>query len=205
MLFFRNNTVANSGASGSRVNVAAIPKALGTKFMDRLTKWMTMRKQGVELIDVTEEGSALFQHYGDFDSSVKADAINAVNAILESLTLQADIISGVPRQMLGVIEQRDAVENVKVGINQVSVLSLEMFRDIDRCLNSGVQETLDNFKWAYRNKPKEGIYHNGFTMIPFIVSPTKFSLTDYRVTVVSSGIENAKLLKIQAKEKVMMA
>jgi hypothetical protein len=30
--------------------------------------------------------------------------------------------------MLGVIEQRDAVENVKVGINQVSVLSLEMFR-----------------------------------------------------------------------------
>jgi hypothetical protein len=31
--------------------------------------------------------------------------------------------------MLGVIEQRDAVENVKVGINQVSVLSLEMFRD----------------------------------------------------------------------------
>jgi hypothetical protein len=31
-----------------------------------------------------------------------------------------------------------------------------------------------------------------------IVSPTKFSLTDYRVTVISSGIENAKLLKIQA-------
>jgi hypothetical protein len=56
--------------------------------------------------------------------------------------------------MLGVIEQRDAVENVKVGINQVSVLSLEMFRDIDRCLNSGVQETLDNFKCT-RNKPKQ--------------------------------------------------
>jgi hypothetical protein len=35
-------------------------------------------------------------------------------------------------------------------------------------------------------------------MVPFIVSPTKFSLTDYRVTVISSGIENAKLLKIQA-------
>jgi hypothetical protein len=53
-----------------------------------------------------------------------------------------------------------------------------MFRDIDRCLNSGVQETLDNFKWAYRNKPKEGIYNNGL-LVAFIVSP-KFSLTDYR-------------------------
>lgn len=198
MMFFRNNTVANSGVSGSRVNVAAIPKALGKKFMDRLTKWVTLRKQGLELVDPTEEGANLFQHYGDFNASIKGDAINAINAILESLTVQADIVSGVPRQMLGVIEQRDAVENVKVGINQVSVLSLEMFRDIDRCLNRGVQETLDNYKWAYRNKPKEGIYNNGFSMIPFIVSPTKFSLTDYVVTVISSGIENAKLLKIQA-------
>jgi hypothetical protein len=52
-----------------------------------------------------------------------------------------------------------------VGINQVSVLSLEMFRDIDGCLNSGVQETLDNFKWAYRNKPKQGIYNNAMVAL----------------------------------------
>jgi hypothetical protein len=121
--------------------------------------------QKLELVDPTEDGANLFQHYGDFNASIQGDAINAVNAILESLAVQADIVSGVPRQMLGVIEQRDAVENVKVGINQVSVLSLEMFRDIDRCLNS-VQETLDNFKWAYRNKPKQGIYNNGFAMVP---------------------------------------
>lgn len=198
MMFFRNNTVANSGISGSRVNVAAIPKVLGKQFMERLTKWVTLRKQGLELIDLTEEGATAFQHYGDFDASLNANAINAVNAILESLAVQADIVSGVPRQMLGIIEQRDAVENVKVGINQVSILSLEMFRDIDRCLNRGVQETLDNFKWAYRNKPKEGIYNNGGVLIPFIVSPTKFSMTDYRITVISSGIENPKLMKIQA-------
>jgi hypothetical protein len=66
----------------------------------------------------TEDGANLFQHYGDFNASIQGDAINAVNAILESLAVQADIVSGVPRQMLGVIEQRDAVENVKVGINQ---------------------------------------------------------------------------------------
>jgi hypothetical protein len=34
-------------------------------------------------------------------------------------------------------------------------------------------------------------------MVPFVVSPTKFSLTDYRVTVVSSELR-MKLLKIQA-------
>ena len=204
MMFFRNNTVANSGVSGSRVNVAAIPKALGKEFMPRLLKWVTMRKQGLELIDPTEEGAQLFQHYGDFNAAIRGDSITAINAILESLTVQADIVSGVPRQMLGVIEQRDAVENVKTGINQVSVLSLEMFRDIDRCLNRGMQETLDNYRWAYRNEEKSGVYKHGTAMVPFVVSPSKFSLTDFKVTVISSGIENPKLLKIQqlAKELV---
>jgi hypothetical protein len=56
------------------------------------------------------------------------------------LLFKQNIVSGVAEQMLGNVEQRDAVENVKVGINQVSVLSLGSFlRDIDRCLNSGVQ------------------------------------------------------------------
>jgi hypothetical protein len=197
IMFFRNNTVANSGVSGSRVNTAAIPKALGTKFMDRLTKWITLRKQGVELIDPTEEGANLFQHYGDFSNAISGDAINAINAILESLTVQADVVSGVPRQMLGIIEQRDAVQNVQAGMKQVSVLSLELFKDIDRCICQGLQESLDLYKWAYRNTPKKGVYKAGATLVPFIVSPTEFSLTSYRVTVVSAGIENAKLIKIQ--------
>jgi hypothetical protein len=82
--------------------------------MTRLTR-VTLRKQGLELVDPTEDGANLFQHYGDFNAS-KGDAINAVNAILESLAVQADIVSGVPRQMLGVIEQRVEVENVKVEL-----------------------------------------------------------------------------------------
>jgi len=201
IMFFRNNMVANSGVSGSRVNVAGIPKALGKKFMDRLTKWITIRKQGLELVDPTEEGANLFQYYGDFDASVNGNSINAINAILESLTVQADIVSGVPRQMLGVIEERDAVENVRAGMNQVSVLSLEMFREVDRCLNRAVQGTLDNFKYAYRNKAIEGVYKNGAAMIAFTADPMSYGTTDHKVTVVSSGIENDKLVRIQTLAK----
>jgi hypothetical protein len=58
--------------------------------------------------------------------------------------------------MLGVIEQ-ERTENVKVGINQVCNFFREI-RDIDRCLNSGVQETLITLNGVYRNKPKQGIY-----------------------------------------------
>jgi len=201
IMFFRNNAVAHSGVSGSRVNVAAIPKNLGKDFMARLTKWVTLRKQGVELVDPTEEGAALFQHYGEFNASIDGNTITSINAILENLAVQADIISGVPRQMLGIIEERDAVENVRVGINQVSILSLETFRDIDRGVCNGVQGTLENFKYAYRNMPKKGIIKNGAAMIPFVVLPENFSLVDYKVSVISSGIEAAKLVKIQTLAK----
>jgi hypothetical protein len=51
------------------------------------------QKQGLELVDPTEDGANLFQHYGDFNASIQGDAINAVNAILESLAVQADIVS----------------------------------------------------------------------------------------------------------------
>lgn len=204
IMFFRNNLIATSGVSGSRVNVAAIPKALGNKFMNRLTKWLTLRKQGVELVDPTEDGAALFQHYGDFNASVDGNALQGIDVVLTSLALQADIISGVPKQMLGIIEERDAVENVRAGMNQVSVLSLEMFRDVDRMLAQTMQQTLDTFKYSYKDKKIVGIKRNGIAMIPFSVDPSKFSLSDHDIAVISAGIENSKLMKIQQLSKELM-
>jgi hypothetical protein len=67
----------------------------------------------------------LFQHYGDFNASIQGDAINAANAILESLAVQADTV-------LECLDKcwcdraRETLENVKVGINQ----SVLFFRDV---------------------------------------------------------------------------
>lgn len=205
IMFFRNNLIATSGVSGSRVNIAAIPKALGSKFMDRLTKWITLRKQGVELIDPTEDGATMFQHYGDFDASVDGNAIQGIETVLTSLALQADIISGVPKQMLGIIEERDAVENVRAGMNQVSVLSLEMFRDVDKLLASTMQLTLDAFKYAYKDQKVIGVKRNGIAMIPFVVDSSKFAMSDHSISVISAGIENAKLMKIQQLAKELLS
>jgi hypothetical protein len=74
--------------------------------MTRLTKWLRSESRDLRHVGPTEDSANLFQHCSDFNASIQGDAINAVNAILESLAVQADIVSGVPRQMLGVIEQR---------------------------------------------------------------------------------------------------
>ena len=205
IMFFRDNTIATSGVSGSRVNIAAIPKALGKNLMERLTKWITIKKQGLELVDPTEEGAELFQHYGDFDASINGNSLNAISAVLESLMVQADIISGVPRQMLGIIEERDAVENVKVGMNQVAILSLEMFRDIDRTLAHSLQALLDVFKYSFRDKVFEGVKRVGLASIPFAIQSDKFSSADHEVNVVSAGLESARLMKIQNLAKELLS
>jgi hypothetical protein len=61
--------------------------------MTRLTKWVTLRK-GLELVDPTEDGANLFQHYGDFNASIQGDAINAVNAILNPLLFKQTLSLG---------------------------------------------------------------------------------------------------------------
>jgi hypothetical protein len=98
--------------------------------------------------------------------------------------------------MLGVIEQRD-VENVKVGINQVSVLPWRCLEILTGVLTAAYKKPLTILNGLTGiNLSKASITMDLLCL--YIVSPTKFSLTDYRVTVISSGIENAKLLKIQA-------
>ena len=60
--FFRDNLIANAGVDGSRINLAGIPKILGQDYMERLMKFLALRKQGIEVYDPTEEGAHLFQH-----------------------------------------------------------------------------------------------------------------------------------------------
>jgi hypothetical protein len=63
--------------------------------------------------------------------------------------------------MLGVIDRET---QLKMGINQVSVLSWRCLEILTGVLTASTNP--DNFKWAYRNKPKQGIYNNGFAMVP---------------------------------------
>jgi hypothetical protein len=133
--------------------------------MARLTKWVTLRKQGLELVDPTEDGANLFQHYGDFNASIQGDAINAVNAILESLAVQADIVSGVPRQMLGVIEQRDAVENVKLELIRYLYFLWRCLEILTGVLTAAYKKPLTILNGLIGINPKQGIYNNGYSCL----------------------------------------
>jgi len=200
-IFYRDNLVANSGVSGDRINVAAIPKALGADFMSRLFKYMALKKNGVELIDPTEQGAALFNSYGSFDNSVNGQSIAAINAILQYIEMQAYVTSGTTPQMLGMIEQRDAVTNVEVGIKQALATNgslFELFRSNQTRIMADLVKTA---QISYRHG-KRVSYVIGSDSFIFKLVPEHFCYSDYAISIGYASRDKAKLdeLKVIAKE-----
>ena len=197
ILFFRDNLIANSGVDGSRINLAAIPKVLGQDFMERLLKFTALRKQGLELIDPTEDGASLFQHYGDFKGSIDANVIVALNTVLETIQQQADVVSGVNRHMYQAAEVRDAVTNVKMGQQVTSLVTKDIFELIYASRRHMLTDLINQGKIAYQ-KGKRGSYIVGHRSILFNILPEDFCFTDFNIQVINSSKENLKLEKVQA-------
>jgi hypothetical protein len=196
-MFHRDNLIANSGVNGSRINLAGIPKVLGNSFMERLLKFVALRKQGVELIDPTEEGAELFQHYGDFKGSLDGNVINALQTVLESIERQADITSGVNRYMYQAAEQRDAVSNVKTGIKQTSLIVKDTFELIYNIRENILTDLINQAKITYIHG-KKGSYIIGSKMVLFTLMPKDFCFTDYNINILNVGRDAEKIANIKA-------
>jgi hypothetical protein len=201
--FYRDVLIANSGVPGSRINIAGIPKKLGNDFMERLLKFMALKKNGVELIDPTEPGAQLFQHYGEFDNSVNGNSLQAIEMVLRAMEKQADTIAGTTPQMMGTIQQRDAVTNVETGIHQTQVMNEDIYElqrtQIKRLLNA----MLNISKVCYR-KGKKGSYIMGSESYSFQILPEKFCFSDFAISLSFAGKDEVKLQEIRSLAKELV-
>jgi len=104
--FYRDNLIANSGTTGDFVDVSVLPKFLGVNLPERLLKWQTYKKQGLALIDSSQEGRLgasqvpINTIYNGFDDTVKAQAVQAIQMAIESIEATASSITGVFRERL---------------------------------------------------------------------------------------------------------
>jgi len=195
-MFHRDNLIANSGVNGSRINLAGIPKVLGNDFMERLLKFVALRKQGIELIDPTEPGAALFQHYGDFTSGLDGNAVQSINLVLESIEKQADVVTGVNRYMYAAAEQRDAVSNVKTGIKQTSIIMKDMFDLLYTSRTNVLTDLINNAKTCYK-KGKRGSYIVGNRTYLFSIMPENFCFTDINIHVIKNDKDSEKIERVK--------
>jgi len=202
-MFYRDNLIANSGVPGDRINVAGIPKVLGKDFMTRLLKFIALKKNGVELIDPTEQGAQLFQHYGSFDNSVNGNSLNAINAVLQQIEMQAHMIAGTTPQMLGFIEERDAVTNVRAGIKQALGTNSYLF-ELFRANQNRLMSDLIKVSQITYKKGKKISYVVGDEAYVFDIIPEKYSYSDYAISISYASRDEQKLQALQmlAKELV---
>jgi hypothetical protein len=55
-VFYRDKLIANSGSVGDWINMPTLPAFLGDSMPERIMKWLAYKKQGIGLIDTSQEG-----------------------------------------------------------------------------------------------------------------------------------------------------
>lgn len=199
-IFFRDNLVANSGVQGDRINVAGIPKVLGNDFMERLFRFIALKKNGLELIDPTEQGAQLFNHYGSFDNTVNGNSLIAIDSLLRSIESQADVLAGTNPHMLGDIRERDAVKNVEVGIKRSLMINQSLF-ELFRANHLNIMSSLlQNAQKSYISGKKIS-YIAGAESYVFDILPETFCHTDYAINISYTSKDAQKLAEIKQLAK----
>jgi len=198
--FYRDTLIANSGVQGDFIDVSQLPTFLGTEPAERLMKWIGYKKGGVALVDTSQEGRSANHNtiYGGFDDTVKGDAIQAIQLVIQATEETCSAITGVWRERIGGIEQRDAVSNVETGIKQSAIITKKYFLLMDRITNELLTDSLNMCKISYRKGIMGTIILGDKSSKIFTVDPKNFSFTDYNIHIADSGDIVRDMQKIEA-------
>src|SRR5690606_26632910 len=182
--FYRDTLISSSGIKGDWVDVSQLPQFLGQSEAERLAKFVAYKKSvGVALTDTSQDGAAANHNtiYAGFDDTVDGNSIQAIILAIQATEATCSSITGVFRERIGGIEQKDAVTNVQVGIKQSAIITKQYYRMMDTITSHVLLDALNMCKLSYKEgKMGSLILGNKMKQI-FTVDPVKFSATDYDV------------------------
>ena len=206
LYFFRNNLVANSGTAGDFLDMSQLPTFLGTDATERVQKWIAYKKTGVALIDSSQEGRAFNNNtvYAGYDDTLKYQAMQALDMCIERTEMTASSITGVFRERLNGIQQKDAVTNVAVGIKNSFTVTKQYYQQMDIITNSLLIDTLDISKIVYKKGLTGVLILGDKSQKIFTALPKHFTVTDYDVHIPPSTdiLKQIEEIKIWALELI---
>ena len=202
--FYRDNLIAQSGSVGDFINLPTLPAILGDSLSERLMKWKAYKKAGMALIDTSQEGQVntgqapLNTMFNGFDDTVKVQAIQAIQLAIDSIEQTTSSITGVFRERLNGIQERDAVTNVQTGINNSFIVTKQWHFQMDLITREILLDSLNCAKIVY----KEGltgtlILGNKLQKI-FTALPKYFTVTDYDIHIITSSEVIKEMEQIRA-------
>lgn len=191
--FYRDNLIANSGTVGDWIDETLIPAHLGVSMPERLANWISLKKQGIGLLDSSQEGrlasgaSPLNTIFNGYDDTVKAQAIQAIQYAIESIEQTMSSITGVFRERLNGIEARDAVTNIKIGQNNSFIITKQYYHQMDLVVNEILLDCLNLAKRVFKNGLTGVIILGDKYQKVFTALPEHFTMSDHDIRIVTSS------------------
>ena len=210
--YYRDVLIANSGTAGVIMDMSLLPTNLGVKWPERVQKWLAYKKSGVMWVDTTQEGrndngnAPLNTIFNGFDETLKSQAVQAIEMAIQSVEQTTSSITGVFRERLNGIEQRDAVTNIKQGVANSFIVTKHYFQQMDLITCEILLASLNQAKTTFKKGLKGTIILGDKYQKIFTALPEHFTVTDYDIHVVSSTevMEDIQTIKSMVPELVKM-
>ena len=194
LFFYRDNLISESGSSGDWLDIAHLPKFLGDDVQERLLKWKAYKKQGIALYDSSQEGLQMMNTtFAGYDDTIKLDAIQAIDLAIQRNEEMCSMITGVFREKLGGVEQKDAVTNVQLGVRQSGYITKQYYQIMDLLTREMLLDLLNLTKIAFKKGISGTLILGDRLNKIFTALPEHYTVTDYDIHIADS----AEILKEQ--------
>ena len=191
--FYRDNLIASSGSVGDYVDLAVLPKFLGKDLPERLQKYLAYKKTGLAIIDSAQEGNntlggsqPMNTIYNGYDDTVKSQAIQAIQMAIDSVEQTASSITGVFRERLNGIQQRDAVTNVQTSVNNSFTITKQYYQQMDALTEEMMLDILNVAKVVFKKGLTGTIILGDKLQKVFTALPEHFTVSDYDIHITTS-------------------
>lgn len=183
-----------------------LPTAIGDDLTERIEKWIAYKKAGTALIDTSQEGRAFNNNtsFAGFDDTIKATTIQAFDLALERVEETCSSITGVFRERLNGIQQRDAVSNVQVSVNNSYIITKQYYLQMDSLVINILTDALNVAKSVWKNGLTGIIVLGDKYQKIFTALPEHFTFTDYDIHITSSSqiLQETQQLKALSMELI---
>lgn len=191
--YIRDNLIASSGSVGDYVDFSMLPAWLGQKPTERLQKYLAYKKNGVAIIDTAQEGrlatgqAPINTIFNGYDDTIKVQAIQAIQMAIDSVEQTTSSITGVFRERLNGIEQRDAVTNVKQGAANSYIITKQYYQQMDLVTAELLLDSLNTGKIVYKKGLTGTIILGDKYQKIFTALPEYFTVSDHDIHIVTSS------------------
>lgn len=163
--FHQDNLIAIGGVPGVMIDINDIPTYLGAKMPERVAAWRANLKNGMALVNRNQAGTRTqggsagaqnnsFNNSGSIDTSFNGQSIDAIRNEKIYVEELASRISGVPRQMLSEISERDGLGTTRQAIVAATKVNRPMFSTVLRFSKAAMTDLINLCRVTAKYNPE---------------------------------------------------